>query len=225
MRGGFPVVLVPGAVGQDFVYWNVTQRYLENAGFPTYTLTFDRLSFGDHRRSAEMLERKVREVRASEEAEKVHLVGHSMGGLVSRYYLKFLGGTRHVGRLVCLGTPHKGTWAAYAVAFLKGVRMIRPGSPFIETLANGAPEGVPVTNIAARFDSMVLPWDSALLEGDHVDNRVLRVGNHWSLLWSPKVHRWIVEALSEGAAEGGDGAPEVEGAQAGADRTGGEATA
>lgn len=197
MSDGLPVVLVPGAVGQDFVYWNVTQRYLENAGFPTYTLTFDRLSFGDHRRSAEMLEGKVREVQASEEAEKVHLVGHSMGGLVSRYYLKFLSGSRDVEHLVCLGSPHAGTWAAYAMAFLKGARMIRPNSPFVQTLADGAPEGVPITNVVARFDSMVLPWDSALLEGDHVTNHVLRFGNHWSLLWSSKVHRWIIEALAE----------------------------
>jgi pimeloyl-ACP methyl ester carboxylesterase len=197
MRDGSPVILVPGAVGQDFVYWNVSQRYLENAGHPTYTLTFPRLSFGDHRESAEMLEQKVKDVKTSEEADVVHLIGHSIGGLVSRYYLKFLGGSRHVGHLVCLGTPHEGTWAAWAGAFLKGARMIRPGSPFIETLKNGGPDGVPVTNIAARFDSMVVPWDAAILEADDAENHVLRLGNHWSLLWSRKVHDWIIDALEE----------------------------
>lgn len=199
-----PVVLVPGAVGQDLLYWNVSQFFLERAGHPTYTLTFPQLSFGDHRESARYLEEKVDEVRASEEVDRVHVVAHSMGGLVTRYYARFLGGAEHLDHVVCLGTPHHGTYAAYAGLPFKGARMVRPGSPFLEALNQPGRETAPVhiTNIVSRFDSVVLPWDHALLEGELVTNRVHRFSNHWSLLVSPTVHTWVLDALEGEGSEG-----------------------
>jgi hypothetical protein len=41
-------------------------------------------------------------------AEKIDLVSHSMGGLSSRYYIKFLGGIDTVDDYVSLGSPHHG---------------------------------------------------------------------------------------------------------------------
>lgn len=196
-----PVVLVPGAVGQDILYWNLSQRFLEQAGHPTYTLTFPRLSFGDHRVSARLLEEKVQEVKASEDVDRVHLMGHSMGGLVARYYLQFLGGSEHVDHLVCLGTPHEGTWFAYAGFFVfKAARMVRPGSAFLDALNDAGPDAleIPVTNVVSRFDTVVIPWDSAMLEGPNVTNRVVKWGNHWTLLASPRVHSWVLDAFRNG---------------------------
>ena len=40
---------------------------------------------------------------------KFILIGHSAGGLVSRYYVQKMGGRHHVERLILLGTPHLGT--------------------------------------------------------------------------------------------------------------------
>jgi pimeloyl-ACP methyl ester carboxylesterase len=37
------------------------------------------------------------------------LIGHSMGGLVSRYYLEVLGGWRKTRRLITFGTPYRGS--------------------------------------------------------------------------------------------------------------------
>ena len=37
--------------------------------------------------------------------ERVHIVGHSLGGLAARYYVSRLGGDAHVHTLVTLGTP------------------------------------------------------------------------------------------------------------------------
>ena len=44
------------------------------------------------------------------------LIGHSMGGLVSRYFLECLGGWQHTRTLITLGTPHRGS--VNAVDFL-----------------------------------------------------------------------------------------------------------
>lgn len=43
---------------------------------------------------------------------KVNLVAHSMGGLVSRYYIQMLGGEDQVHKLIMLGTPNQGAMDA-----------------------------------------------------------------------------------------------------------------
>lgn len=47
---------------------------------------------------------------------KLVLIGHSMGGLISRYFIECLGGWQHTRTLMTLGTPHRGS--VNAVGFL-----------------------------------------------------------------------------------------------------------
>jgi pimeloyl-ACP methyl ester carboxylesterase len=42
----------------------------------------------------------------------VHIVGHSLGGMIARYYVQRMGGSAAVGTLVTLGGPHTGTVTA-----------------------------------------------------------------------------------------------------------------
>lgn len=69
----------------------------------------------DNRMNAQRLEKQTldwlkgwRELSGAKDAKLV-LVGHSMGGLVSRYFLECLGGWRHTRTLITLGTPHRGS--------------------------------------------------------------------------------------------------------------------
>jgi pimeloyl-ACP methyl ester carboxylesterase len=48
---------------------------------------------------------------------KLVLIGHSMGGLISRWFVECLGGWEHTRALVTLGTPHRG--ALNAVGFIE----------------------------------------------------------------------------------------------------------
>jgi pimeloyl-ACP methyl ester carboxylesterase len=53
----------------------------------------------------------------------ITIIAHSMGSLVSRYYIERLGGSRKIGRLIVIGGPHAGspsmlTQLATKVAFL-----------------------------------------------------------------------------------------------------------
>jgi pimeloyl-ACP methyl ester carboxylesterase len=43
---------------------------------------------------------------------KLILVAHSMGGIVSRYFLECLGGWKHTRALITFGTPHRGSFMA-----------------------------------------------------------------------------------------------------------------
>ncbi len=190
-----PVLLVPGAFGQEWVYWNVMQYLLERDGFPVYTVTFPRLTLADLRASAELLRDRVDEIADAENAPGVFVVSHSMGGLIARQYVRFLGGAERVRHLVFLGVPHRGTWTGITFPVLRGTRQVLPGSPFLNALNAPGGADVPTTNIYSRTDFIVFPPDSARLNGPNVVNRCAPLAGHWGLLVSPRVYRWIHEAL------------------------------
>ncbi|NIP23655.1 MAG: lecithin--cholesterol acyltransferase, partial [Phycisphaerae bacterium] len=73
---------------------------------------------------------------------RVILIGHSMGGLVSRHYLEMLGGWRQCKALITLGTPHRGAVNA------------------AETISNGLERiGIDISDTLRSFPSMyqILP--------------------------------------------------------------------
>jgi triacylglycerol esterase/lipase EstA (alpha/beta hydrolase family) len=191
------VILVPGAFGQELVYWNVWEFFLERDGFHVYPTSFPRFTLSDLRIASRMLADKVEEVLAVEDTDKVTLIGHSMGGLVARHYLKFLGGSKRVSHLSCLGTPHHGTWTAATAPVLTGTRQILPGSPFLTELndTGSTHGGVPILNIWSKWDGIVLPAESALLELPGVENRVIPYAGHWGLLVSRKAYGHIRDAM------------------------------
>lgn len=194
-----PVVLLPGAFGQDLLYWNLWQYFLERDGFHVYPFSFPRLTLADLRVSARLLRDKVDEVLEVEEATKVSLVAHSMGGLIARYYMKYLHGDDIVTRLCCLGVPHHGTWTALTAPVLKGTRQILPGSPFLAQLNDPArSHGAPILNIWSNWDGIVIPSRNAILDLPEVENREIPYMNHWRILVSRRAYRWVHDALAEG---------------------------
>ena len=90
------------------------------------------------------------------------LVGFSMGGLVSRYYVQRLGGVHHVDRLVTLSAPHNGSLLANLIAN-KGCREMRPGSPFLRDLASDADqlEKIKFTSLYTPLDLIIVPAHSS----------------------------------------------------------------
>jgi triacylglycerol esterase/lipase EstA (alpha/beta hydrolase family) len=93
------------------------------------------------------------------------LVGHSMGGLVSRAYLRRNGKAR-VAKLVTLGTPHRGSQLAKLGMGENGRQMV-PGSAWLGGLnASGAvPLPAATVSIYSCHDNYVMPQDSSVLEG------------------------------------------------------------
>jgi triacylglycerol esterase/lipase EstA (alpha/beta hydrolase family) len=116
---------------------------------------------------------------------RIDLVAHSLGGLVSRYYLQRLGGARRVDRLITLGTPHHGTHAANFLP-TKLVRQLLPESSLIRELnAQPEPEGLRTTSIVAGRDVLIQPVDSARCPfGSSVDFDDF---GHVELLFRPEV--------------------------------------
>lgn len=121
----------------------------------------------------------------------VDLVGHSLGAVACRAWLKRGGGAAYVRRFVALGGPHAGTalWPFTPPSLWPA---LRPDGDWPRRLAEGD-EPVPTFVIRARYDHQVIPPDSARLPGVH--EIVLDDVGHNGLLWSPRVHDAIVEIL------------------------------
>jgi hypothetical protein len=135
---------------------------------------------------AEQLGRVVQLARERARVDKVDLLGHSMGGLVVRYYVEQLGGERFVHTAVTVGAPHKGTKTAVFGLF-RTARQFRPAAAFMKELQNAHPaQHTRMISIWSEFDNIVLPPENALLPQPYENVMVRNVG-HVALLFSAQV--------------------------------------
>ncbi len=202
-----PVVLVAGLSSPGWALDPLAAR-LQASGFTTNIFQLPGLGFGDIVASAQALKTRVEQVLAFTGATKVDLVGHSEGGLVSRYYLKYLGGTAKVGRYVSLGTPQHGTALANLGTFflnclsIVACQQMAAGSAFLGTLNAGddTPGSVAYTAIFTAEDELVRPvWNASLDDG--ATNALLqnfcwlRVVGHLGLIIDGSVYGLVRTAL------------------------------
>jgi pimeloyl-ACP methyl ester carboxylesterase len=168
---GTPIVLVHGVVDNRSIF-TVLRRGLRRRGFGrVQSLNYSPLT-DDVREVARRLQEMVEAVCAETGYERVHLIGHSMGGLVARYYVQRMGGDERVHTVVTLGTPHKGTYAARLVPH-PVARQLRPGSELIAELSEPATCTSRFVAFWSDLDQMVIPSSSARLE--HPDLAVRNV--------------------------------------------------
>jgi hypothetical protein len=157
---GTPIILMHGIVDNRSVF-ALLRRGLRRRGFGrVVTVNYSSLT-GDIRVLAGRLGEVVEQVCEETGYERVHVVGHSMGGLVARYYVQRLGGDARVHTLVTLGSPHEGTLPAYALPHPL-VRQLRPGSDVVRELSEPAP-GCRTRFVAvwSDLDQMIVPKRSA----------------------------------------------------------------
>lgn len=192
-----PVVLVHGTFGNSIDNWLGLAPYLVNRGYCVFSLDYGQLpgvpffhGLGPVDRSAEQLDVFVDEVLAATGAPKTDIVGHSQGGMMPNYYLKFLGGAAEVNALVGIAPSNHGTsllGLTKLLPYFPGVeRFISDktpgladqvaGSPFITKLTAGGDTvpGVRYTVIATTYDQVVTPYRTQYLDGPNVRNVLLQ---------------------------------------------------
>ncbi len=124
---------------------------------------------------------------------RVHLVGHSLGGLVARWYVQEQGGHRRVAQTISLASPFGGTERARPFRFLVGAELCRT-SPLLARLRARAHEhDVPHTSIVGDGDSMVVPCESAVFPRGDV--HVLPGRGHNSLLFDAESIAHVAERI------------------------------
>jgi pimeloyl-ACP methyl ester carboxylesterase len=188
-----PVLLVHGMIDNRSVF-GVMQRSLRRRGF-AHVCTWNYSPFlTDVARGAGHLGAHIERICERTGHDRVHVVGHSLGGLIARYHVQRQGGDRRVGSLVTLGTPHEGSVLAHLVP-TPLIRQLRPGSPVLRELAEPAPDcRTRITAIYSDFDQMVLPTTSGRCDHPDLAARNVRVHSvgHMSL---PR-HRRVVDEVA-----------------------------
>lgn len=198
---GTPILLVHGFADNRSAF-AVLGRALRKRGFGmVYSLNYSVLTAltGDVPSAARELDREVERIREATGAEQVHVVGHSLGGLVARYYVQRLGGDARVHTLVTLGTPHQGTMAAYLLP-TQVLRQMRPDSDVVAELAAPSPGcRTRFVSLWSELDMFVVPQRNARL--DHPDlmvtNYLLSGVGHLSLLVDPRAVHMVASALAQ----------------------------
>lgn len=165
-EAGIKVVLVHGFLDTGWVFRRMKLR-LERQGA---VCLVPRLRPNDGRGGLVALaENLKRDIDANfGPSVKIRIVAFSMGGLVSRHYLQFLGGAARCEKLLTISSPHHGTATARFYPS-KGARDMRPGSAFLRQLQSteATLRGVQLVSYRTPMDLMIVPavssvWPRAL---------------------------------------------------------------
>jgi triacylglycerol esterase/lipase EstA (alpha/beta hydrolase family) len=183
-----PVVLVHGTAENRFDNWGAMSPALKAAGYCVYALDYGSYAgsglvgvygLGRIEASAQQLADYVASVRRQTGAAKVDLVGHSQGGMMPRYFIKFLAGGGAVDDLVALSPSNHGTTNPLAppISFAcPACGQQAAGSAFLRNLNAGdeTPGSASYTNIVTRYDEVVTPYTSGYLTGANTTNVTLQ---------------------------------------------------
>lgn len=189
-----PVLLIHGINDTAAVFRKMSAN-LTQLGWPVYSLDLFP-SNGDL--GLEKLAEQVANYVAKRipPEQPFNLVGFSMGGIVSRYYVQRLGGLNRVQRLIAISSPHNGTWMGY-FRQNQGCKQMRPNSEFLQDLNRDAAmlERLNFTSIWSPLDLMILPAKSSQMKVGK--EAVTRVPLHPWMLTDVKSLNLVVEALRE----------------------------
>jgi triacylglycerol esterase/lipase EstA (alpha/beta hydrolase family) len=227
----YPVVLVHGTLENMAYNWNALSPLLKNNGYCVFAFNYGQEAgkviglpganppggTAKIESSAGQLAGFVDEVLSATGAAKVDIVGHSQGGMMPRYYLKFLGGAPKVHDLVGLAPSNHGTTVDGLTTLLEltpgsvaldtvcgeSCNQQLVGSNFLQNLNAGGDTvaGVNYTVIETRYDEVVTPYTSAFLSGPNVTNILLQkqcsldLSEHISISFDHIALRDVLNAL------------------------------
>jgi triacylglycerol esterase/lipase EstA (alpha/beta hydrolase family) len=197
-RHPYPVVLVHGTGEDEGSNWVSLAPLLADHGYCVYALNYGETSvsfgdlfdaLGDIPTSASQLATFVDQVLAETGASQVDIVGHSQGGMMPGYYIKFLGGASKVHTLIGLAPSNHGTESGLeqllttttgidtlTAAVAPSVFQQHVGSAFMTNLFAGGDTvpGPRYVVIETNKDEVVQPYTNSFLSGPGVTNILLQ---------------------------------------------------
>ncbi len=165
-----PVILVNGTFETMDKNWITMSPYLADQGYCVFAFNYGHRATGPIGKSAHRLRTIVEKVREATGSRRVDLVGHSQGGMMPRYYLKFLGGAKRVDDLVGIAPSNHGTsmsMQSRGTSPCRACEQQAAGSKFLKRLNRGGDTvpGPDYTVISTKYDEIVTPWQTQYLEG------------------------------------------------------------
>jgi triacylglycerol esterase/lipase EstA (alpha/beta hydrolase family) len=204
----YPVVLVHGTFANMIASWNAIAPVLRANGYCPWALDYGYNATQDIAKSAGQLQTFIDQVLQKTGASKVDIVGHSQGGMMPRYYIKYLGGDTKVNDLIGLSPSNNGTTNPLVGPAGAGgcvaCRQQAAGSPFLQDLNAGGytKAGIDYTVIETKYDEVVTPYTSEFLpDASNVTNVLLQskcpadITEHVGVIYDPVAIQWMLNAL------------------------------
>jgi pimeloyl-ACP methyl ester carboxylesterase len=190
-----PVLFVHGYAGTEHI-WAPLRAALTAAGFNCLVALRYNAFRADIHQIADWLVEQARGCMAASGTGSVHLVGHSLGGLVVRDAVQQRGLAGLALTAVTIATPHTG---AALARFVPGpaARQMRPGSTFLAGLAGGRVDRQTRWVAINGGDDRVVPESSSVLDIRAADVRTVRQSatGHASVARHPAVISCITDEL------------------------------
>lgn len=188
-----PVLLVHGYLCNHRV-WDDAALALRQQGHTVLAVNLEPV-FASIDHYAHVIEPAVQQLRTATGHDKVVLVGHSMGGLAIRAWMR-AHGTQHAAGAMTLGTPHVGTQIAKGQRTPNG-RQMEWHSDWLATLAQSESDAVrALFHIAiSPQDNIVYPQRAQVLPG--ITATVFEGLGHLQLCLDPTVLKWLLGHVAE----------------------------
>jgi triacylglycerol lipase len=162
-----PVVFVHGYTGSAS-NWTTAEAVFAAGGYSTNEMFAYQYNWAQsNKTSAAGLATYVQQVLAQTGASQVDIVNHSMGGLVSDWYIKELGGQPYVRHLASIAGANHGTTYATACTIYPSCQEMLPGSTFVQTVTSGdeTPGNTKYATWYSACDGVIIPYTSTELNG------------------------------------------------------------
>lgn len=196
---GLPVLLIHG-YGCNSGYWHSMSQALSKANITHYAIDMEPI-IGGIDEYAPRIHQAVERICTETSHNKVVLVGHSMGGLAARAYLRAFGSKR-IAKIVTLGTPHHGTSLAHFGVGLNTEQMRWTAteqeglcSDWLRELAASEDPDVYrlFVSIYSHHDNIISPQTSSRLEGaKNIDFHAI---GHVALALDPVIQAQVIREI------------------------------
>ncbi len=197
-----PVLLIHGYGANRSNWWYVSRR-LHAAGFDrVHAVNYNPLA-ADLPHLAEDLGRRVDQAREHFGVDRVHLVGHSLGGIIARYAVQVLG-LGGVDTCATIASPHGGVALARHARALRGTGLgtvahqLRPDAPEMVLLRSSArPLSTRFVAYYANLD-LIVPASRAMIREPELGatNLLVKDHGHFSMLFSTTMASSLVHELA-----------------------------
>ena len=194
-----PVMLVHG-LGADKSCFSIIADRLHQAGYTVYSLSYSCVD-SDIERCASDLEQEAAWLLEQTGSDRVHVVAHSLGGVVLRWAAANTRMRDWLSVGITLGSPHRGTPAAHLApsrlpGFGKIVSQLRPGAVTIDDVALADAADARWVAIAGANDMVVPARYARLPQSGNVRNAVVPWAGHMTLTRSPHCLAIIITELA-----------------------------
>ncbi len=205
---GSGVILIPGFLASD-AYMFIMYAWLKRIGYQPYYSGIVLNAQCPNLLVKEQLSRTI-DLAAEETGERVHLVGHSLGGIIARSLARQR--AEDVASVITLGAPLRGRVinnknVLFAAEMVRKFILMKNGSKvlpdcytgrctcnFVDSLRRDLPDSISQTSIYTRQDGVV-DWRYCCTGDAKVDVEVS--GTHAGLAFNPTAYEIIATRLAE----------------------------